>query len=507
MSEIEWGVVVALLLLGFAAVLALLWRPRPNPGQAELVGRLAELEVALGGAVARGNADLAARVEQVRGDLRTDLSDRLQNGLESVRGTVDRQLTEGRDEQGRRLAAAVEALEQRFEALRQATDGRLDQLGERQAAALKESRTETGQGLTALLSGLHSRFEQLGETQALAARQARVELSQSLADTTRGLQQRFEALELKTGQNLEAIRVRVDERLQTLGDQVQVKLEKNIQEGFAHFQKVQDHLKAAEEQLRHVGAVGQSINELNSLLKMPHLRGQFGEAQLGRLLADFLPAGAFEEQAVIIPGSRERVDAIVRFPQATLPIDSKFNREQILPLFETNDPGALEEARRQLATAIKVQARDIAEKYIHPEHGTTDLALMFLPSETVYFEVIRDVALCDALHKVKVFPVSPNTLAITLRTMAMSIRQYEFAQNVEKTLEQIRGAQSSFGHFQRKFEDVGKGLDRAQEAFHTASGHLNRFTNRVVRLTGDPATETAPEPPAPASSALAAPTP
>ena len=80
-------------------------------------------------------------------------------------------------------------------------------------------------------------------------------------------------------------------------EQVQTKLDQNIKEGFAHFEKVQQHLKAAEEQLREVGALGHSINDLNNLLKLPHLRGQFGEASLERLLADFLPAHMFAIQS------------------------------------------------------------------------------------------------------------------------------------------------------------------------------------------------------------------
>ncbi len=469
----QWLILLAGMLLGLAGLAAWVWlRTRPGATPETLERRLTELEHALAAAFTRAQTDMAARVEQIKGDLRTDLAERLQGGLNALRDGVDRQLAEGRTEQARRLEATVATLEQKFEALRTGTESRLGQVGDKLAA----------------------KFDQLSETQTLAARQARGELAQTLAESTRTLEQRFAALEQRTAQHLEAIRANVDARLGALGEQVQARLEKNLQEGFAHFQKVQDHLRAAEEQLRSVGQVGQSINELNALLKLPHLRGRFGEAELGRLLADFLPAGAFAEQVVIVPGSKEAVDAVVKFPQYLLPIDSKFNREQVLPLFETSDPDALKAAREQLATTIKAQARAISDKYIHPEHGTTDLALMFLPSETLYFEVLRNGELCEALHKLKVFPVSPNTLAITLRAVAMSISQFEFARGVQKTLEQLGAAQRSFSLFQRKFEEVGRGLEKAQEAYHTATSHLHRYANRVVRLTG----EAPPELPEPA---------
>ncbi len=389
----------------------------------QLKENLDDLRDRLADSFTRANADMAARVEQIKGDLRIDLTERLQEGLHAVQKTVDDRLSEAR-----------------------------------------------------------TRQESL-------AREGRAELNTRLAETTQLLQSRFESLESRVAQNLDAIRSRVDERLQSISDQVQQKLEKNIQEGFAHFQKVQEHLKAAEDQLRNVGAVGQSINELNNLLKLPHLRGKFGEAELGRLLADFLPAELYEEQANIVPGTMEAVDAIVKFPNAKLPIDSKFNREQILPLFETSDPQKLAEARKQLATVIKQQAKKISEKYIHPEHGTTDQALIFLPSETIYFEVIRDVDLCETLHKLKVFPVSPNTLAITLKSIENGFKFYEFSKNVEKTIEQIRMAQAHFANFQKKFDDVGKNLGKAQEAFSTAAGHLTHYAGRVVRLTGEPMPE------------------
>ena len=102
--------------------------------------------------------------------------------------------------------------------------------------------------------------------------------------TTQQLQTEFQKLNQQTAQSLDSIRDRVDQKLVAMTDQVQLKLDQNIKEGFAQFEKVQQHLRAAEEQLREVGALGHSINDLNNLLKMPHLRGQFGEAMQGGLV-------------------------------------------------------------------------------------------------------------------------------------------------------------------------------------------------------------------------------
>ncbi len=302
----------------------------------------------------------------------------------------------------------------------------------------------------------------------------RQELQSGLLRTTQALETKFQSLEQQVGL-----------RLETIGKNVENKLNQNLKEGFAHFEKVQQHLQAAELKLASLSAVGQSITELNGLLKLPHLRGGFGEATLDRLLADFLPQSAYELQYAIEPGAAEKVDAIVRFARQVLPIDSKFPREQILPLFESSDPTVLETARKQLSSVIKEQARSIAKKYIRPDCGTSDMALMFLPSETIYFEVIRDGELFEALTKLKVFPVSPNTLSISLHSVAMAQEYYEMARGVEKTIEEVKKARLHFDRFEKRFEEVGKGLKKAQEAFDFAQTHLGKYENTVVRLIGE----------------------
>ena len=320
--------------------------------------------------------------------------------------------------------------------------------------------------------------------------QNRQELQTGLGKTTQALESKFQSLEQQVGL-----------RLENIGKSVESKLNENLKEGFKHFEKVQQHLAAAELKLASLNVVGQSISDLNSLLKLPHLRGGFGEATLERLLADFLPVGGFELQYTVVPGSTERVDAIVKLARQVLPIDSKFPREQVLPLFESQDPAQLENARKALSEFMRSAAKSIASKYIKPEHGTTDMALLFLPSETLYFEVIRNGELFESLAKLKVFPVSPNTLAISLRSVTIAQEYYEMARDVEKTVEDLRKAQKHFDHFEAKFEEIGKGLRKAQDAFETANTHLGRYETSVVRLTGEVgATEALPAPDSPTAT-------
>jgi DNA recombination protein RmuC len=338
------------------------------------------------------------------------------------------------------------------------------------------------QGFTEIRTAVEDQLAGGRREQTQDLRQARTELTSSLALTTSQLKAEFEGLNQKTAQSLEMIRERVDAKLLAITDQVQQKLDQNIKEGFAQFEKVQQHLKAAEEQLREVGALGHSINDLNNLLKLPHLRGQFGEASLERLLADFLPAHMFEMQASPGGGSG-RVDAVIQFPDRRLPIDAKFPREQVLALFESNVEAEIEEARHELVRVMKAEAKRV-KSYIQPEYGTTDIALMYLPSETLYIETIRNSELTDWLHQQHVFPVSPNTLLMTLQTIALVHKWYEVASRFEKSRLELAKAQKSFDYFQNQFENVGKNLNKAQEAFETAQRHLKTYRGRVTALSG-----------------------
>ena len=420
-----------LVLLGVSAVLLRrVSAAAQSDGNIEVVGQQIEgLNAALGQKFSTATADMASRLEQTKGDLRQQVTDRIQQGFSEIRGSLEQQLASGREEQTRRLA------------------------------------------------------------------EARTEMAGTLLLTTQQLQTEFQKLNQQTAQSLDSIRDRVDQKLVAMTDQVQLKLDQNIKEGFAQFEKVQQHLRAAEEQLREVGALGHSINDLNNLLKMPHLRGQFGEASLERLLGDFLPSHMFALQSSPGDGGG-RADAVIYFPDRKLPIDAKFPRESVIALFESNDKAEIELARIELVRVMKAEAKRIRQ-YIQPESGTTDIALMYLPSETLYMEVIRNRELGDWMNQQHVFPVSPNTLLMTLHTIALVHKWYEVAKGFEKSRVELAKAQKSFDFFQNQFENVGKNLNKAQEAFETAQRHLKTYRGKVSALSGQEQLELETSPPAP----------
>lgn len=330
----------------------------------------------------------------------------------------------------------------------------------------------TGDIKQELADRLNDRFIVISRELKEDLKSGRDELRDGLIKTTSTLESKFTALEGK-----------VNDRLEVIAKDVQTKLDKNIQDGFAHFQKVQETLAGAEKQLSNLNAVGNSIQELNNVLNLPHLRGKIiGEGNLERLLADFLPAGYFEMQYQI---EGALVDAAIKFPhlKLVLPIDSKFSMEQVAALFDhSSDPEALKGARKRLSEIVKQNAKDIKSKYIKPKLGTTDYALMYLPSETLYFEIIRDTELWGLLADLKVFPVSPNTLAITVNSIGKSLQYYEMAKGVKKTITQIQLARDHLEHFKGRFDEIGDRLVKAQDAFQKANTHFSHYTSSVDRL-------------------------
>ena len=338
-----------------------------------------------------------------------------------------------------------------------------------------------GDGFSGVRATVEEQMKAGRKEQSERLLETRGELTSSLALTTSSLKTDFDRLNQQTAESLESIRERVDAKLMAITEQVQLKLDQNLKEGFAQFEKVQLHLRAAEEQLREVGTLGHSINDLNNLLKLPHLRGQFGEAHLERLLSDFLPANMFEMQCTVNGGGR--VDAMINFPDRRLPIDAKFPREQVQAFFENSTEEQLEEARHEFVRVMKAEAKRI-KAYIQPEYGTTEIALMYLPSETLYMEAVRNRELADWLNQQHVFPVSPNTLLMTLQTISLVHKWYEVASRFEKSRQELAKAQKSFDHFQGQFENVGKSLGKAQEAFDKATTHLRTYRGRVEALSG-----------------------
>jgi DNA recombination protein RmuC len=222
------------------------------------------------------------------------------------------------------------------------------------------------------------------------------------------------------------------------------------------------------------------LKKLEQALRPPKARGGFGELLLANLLRDRLPQDAYELQYGFKTG--ERVDAIIRV-ERLVPIDAKFpldNFERLADA-ETDDERVLHE--RAFSRDLKNHVDAIAQRYIRPDEGTYDFALMYLPSEGVYYELVggKTGALLQYAHDKRVFPVSPTTFTSQLQVIALGLKGMQIEQRAHEVMAYVAQLQGDFARFRDDFQVVGKHIGNAQSKFAEAEKRLDRLDTKLER--------------------------
>jgi DNA recombination protein RmuC len=222
------------------------------------------------------------------------------------------------------------------------------------------------------------------------------------------------------------------------------------------------------------------LKKLEQALRPPKARGGFGELLLGNLLRDRLPADAYELQYGFNTG--ERVDAVIKV-ERLVPIDAKFpldNFERLADA-ESDDERALYE--KAFSRDLRNHVDAIAGKYIRPDEGTYDFALMYLPSESVYYELVcgKTGALLQYAHDKRVFPVSPTTFTSQLQVIVLGLKGMQIEQRAHEVMAYVAQLQGDFDRFRDDFQVVGKHIGNAQSKFAEAEKRLDRFDTKLER--------------------------
>ncbi|HET8873091.1 MAG TPA: DNA recombination protein RmuC [Gaiellaceae bacterium] len=222
------------------------------------------------------------------------------------------------------------------------------------------------------------------------------------------------------------------------------------------------------------------LKKLEQALRPPKARGGFGELLLGNLLRDRLPADAYELQYGFNTG--ERVDAVIKV-ERLVPIDAKFpldNFERLADA-ESDDERALYE--KAFSRDLRNHVDAIANKYIRPDEGTYDFALMYLPSEGVYYELVcgKTGALLQYAHEKRVFPVSPTTFTSQLQVIVLGLKGMQIEQRAHEVMAYVTQLQGDFDRFRDDFQVVGTHIGNAQSKFAEAEKRLDRFDTKLER--------------------------
>ena len=342
-----------------------------------------------------------------------------------------------------------------------------------------------------------------------------VQLRGTLGDTlTRQLQDLSEAnarrlaevratLETQLAQLQTSNSAKLDQMRQTVDEKLHATLEQRLGESF---KQVAERLEQVHKGLGEMQTLAQGVGDLKHLLANVKTRGTFGEVQLGQLLEQVFAPEQYAEQIGTVPGSKERVDFAIRLPGRRddgaplwLPIDAKFpteDYERLLDAQQRADAAGAEEAAKALERRIRLEAQNIAAKYVEPPH-TTDFAILFLPTEGLYAEVLRRPGLMQALqHEHRVTLAGPTTLLAMLNSLQMGFRTLALEKRSSEVWQVLGAVKTEFvkfggvlGDVRRQTQTVLNTLDKAQ----TRTNVLNRALKQVEALPADGAQRLLPD--------------
>jgi len=257
-------------------------------------------------------------------------------------------------------------------------------------------------------------------------------------------------------------------------------------------QDVRERLGQLGEVTRRLETMGETVSEVQQLLQVPRLRGTIGEVWLEELLRQILP-GHYEMQHQFRSG--ERVDAVLRLGERLVPVDAKFPLEACQRMLATSGPEQ-ERERRAFARSLKDRIDEIADKYIRPDEGTYEFALMYIPAESVYYEAVmgRSVdpddgggVLGHAMQR-SVIPVSPHTFYAYLLVILHGLKGMRVEQRAREIQDQLGGLRQRFDAFWSAYQTVGTHLANAQKKFEDSARHAGRVRDRLEQIAGaDPA--------------------
>jgi DNA recombination protein RmuC len=288
-----------------------------------------------------------------------------------------------------------------------------------------------------------------------------------LAERNAELDRRMQSMVETMDRRLEALDTKVDRRLESAGETTK---------------KIHERLGEVGNATKQMLDSAKDLSRLEQALRPPKARGGFGELLLENLLRDRLPPSAYTMQYGFDGGVR--VDAVVRVGQL-IPVDSKFPLDNYHRIVEADNDDERLLHEKAFARDVKLHIDSIASKYIRPAEGTYDFAFMYVPVESVYYELAcgKTGALLQYAHEKRIFPVSPTTFTAYLQVIVLGMRGMQIEQHAQEVMGYVADLQHDFDKFTEDFDLIGTHLGRAQSKFTDADKRLDKFAVKLEQAT------------------------
>jgi len=414
-----------------------------------------------------------------------------------------------RAEQENRLDRLRESLAQRFEALREAQHKELTALSANIQTVMANLARDTQGAMSNTTRDIQNAIAKTSSDMQKAIATQTNDMREAQASHGKNMQESLHLFLRNMSESTEKIRLSVEDKLiqlqgsneRKLDEMRQVvneKLEKTLKDRLDQsFTSVITQLENVHKGLGEMKTVAQSVGSLSRILSGTKTRGILGEVQLGHIIEDMLSSQQYDKEVPTITGSRNRVEYAVKLPgleeghHVYLPVDSKFpleSYERLLDSYETGEPEMVDTARRALHSRIRAFAKDVRTKYVSPPE-TTHFAVIFLPTEGLYAEVVRDAGFFDGLRQEGIIMTGPSTFSAMLNSLQMGFKTLQIqkdAAGIEKVLGAVKMEFGKFGDVlktaHKHITDAGTNIEKLVS---TRTKAINKRLENVQVYTGE----------------------